>query len=83
MASEARQKQPDYVAAAMALAEITRIARDGTFWGEIPGFPGVWAHGATEEGCRQELESVLADWIRLRVQRGLALPSIPEQTFTR
>ena len=35
------------------------------FYGFIPECPGVWAAGETLEGCRQELQSVLEDWIVL------------------
>jgi predicted RNase H-like HicB family nuclease len=43
---------------------------------EIPGFDGVWANADTLEGCREELEEVLEEWILLRVSKHLPLPSV-------
>jgi predicted RNase H-like HicB family nuclease len=81
VATDPIPEQPEYVVAAMAHARYSRI-RDGTFWGEIPGLPGVWANAATEDECRRELESVLRGWILIRRQRGLALPPLPHQATT-
>ena len=50
------------------------LSDDGSFYGEIPGFQGVWANAATLEGCREELQSVLEDWILVRVADHLPLP---------
>jgi predicted RNase H-like HicB family nuclease len=52
------------------------LADDGSFYGEIPGFEGVYSHATTLETCRDELEEVLEEWILLRVSRKLALPTI-------
>ena len=43
------------------------LSDDGSFYGEIPGFQGVWSNAATLESCREELQSVLEDWILVRV----------------
>jgi hypothetical protein len=45
----------DYVQAALHHAKFETIAEDGTIFGTIPGFPGVWANAETIEGCREEL----------------------------
>ena len=50
------------------------LSDDGSFYGEIPGFQGVWANAATSESCREELQSVLEDWILVRVTDRLPLP---------
>lgn len=50
------------------------IMEDRTFWGEIPGFQGVWATHETLEGCRQELREALSDWIALRLRLHLEIP---------
>ena len=50
------------------------ILSDGTFYGEIPGFQGVWANSATLDGCREELQEVLEGWIVLGLQMGHPLP---------
>lgn len=52
------------------------IMEDQTFWGEIPGFQGVWATHETLEGCRQELREALSDWIALRLRLDLEIPVV-------
>ena len=52
------------------------ILADGSFYGEIPGFQGVWATSATLEGCRDELQEVLEGWIVLGLQMGHPLPTV-------
>lgn len=49
-----------YIQAAMRHATY-KLFEDGAFWGEIPQVPGVWAHVATLEACRDELQDVLED----------------------
>ena len=63
-----------YIRAAMGKAKYEIIPDDGTFYGEIPGFQGVYATAATLEACREELESTLEDWLLFRVSRNLPLP---------
>ena len=63
-----------YIRAAMAKAKYEILPDDGTFYGEIPGFQGVYATAATLEACREELESTLEDWVLFRVSRSLPLP---------
>jgi hypothetical protein len=36
-----------------------KILGDGTYFGEVPGFRGVWANANTLEECRKELQEVL------------------------
>ncbi len=55
-----------YMHAAMKKARY-EILPDGTFYGEIPGFDGVWANADTLEECRDELEEVLEEWILLGI----------------
>jgi len=55
---------------------------DGTFYGEIPGFQGVYANAATLEACRDELEEVLEGWILFRVSRNLPLPIVDGLSLT-
>jgi predicted RNase H-like HicB family nuclease len=45
-------------------------------YGEIPGLQGVWAHEPTLEDCREELQSVLEDWILVRIADHLEIPTI-------
>ncbi|NMG06280.1 type II toxin-antitoxin system HicB family antitoxin [Brasilonema sp. UFV-L1] len=65
-----------YIQAAMYEAKYKILSEDGTFYGEIPGFQGVWANADTLEACREELAEVLEEWILLRVSRNLPLPII-------
>ena len=63
-----------YIRAAMSKARYEILPDDGTYYGEVPGFEGVYANAATLEACRDELESTLEDWILFRVSRNLPLP---------
>jgi len=66
----------NYIRAAMRRARYEILPDDSTFYGEIPGFDGVWANADTLEGCREELEEVLEEWILLRVSKHLPLPTV-------
>jgi predicted RNase H-like HicB family nuclease len=48
----------------------------GTYYGELPGFEGVYANADTLEECRDELEEVLEEWVLFRVSRNLDLPTV-------
>lgn len=48
----------DYMDKAEKYAQLKQYD-DGTYFGEIPGFQGVWAHADTKEECRNELREVL------------------------
>jgi predicted RNase H-like HicB family nuclease len=65
-----------YIQAAMRKAKYEILSDDGTYYGEIPGFGGVYANSETLEGCREELEEVLEEWILFRISRGLPLPVV-------
>ncbi len=65
-----------YIQAVMHKARYEILPDDGTFYGEIPGFQGVYANSDTLEACRDELQEVLEDWILFRVARHLPLPSV-------
>lgn len=66
----------DYIQAAMAKATYELLPENEGFYAEIPGFQGVWANARTEEACREELQSVLEDWILFSVERHLPLPVV-------
>lgn len=57
----------DYIVTAMSRAAFELLPDDGRWYGEIPGFTGVWANAGTREECCRELREVLEDWILLRV----------------
>jgi predicted RNase H-like HicB family nuclease len=66
----------DYIQAAMRRAKYEILPDDNSYYGEIPGFQGVWANADTLEACRTELQEVLEDWILFRVSRRLTLPVV-------
>lgn len=66
----------EYIRAAMKKAKYEILTDDNTFYGEIPGFDGVYANAKTLETCRDELEEVLEEWIFFRVSRNLPVPVV-------
>jgi len=66
----------DYIQAAMRQAHYEILPDDGTFYGEIPGFQGVWANADTLETCRGELAEVLEEWVVFGLRRGHKLPVV-------
>ena len=65
----------EYLDTAMRQARYEILADDRTFYGEIPGFDGVYANAATLGACRDELREVLEEWLLLRLSRGLPVPA--------
>jgi len=66
----------NYIESALRLATYEILAEDGSFYGEIPGFQGVWANAPTLEACRTELQGVLEGWVILGLRSGHNLPII-------
>jgi predicted RNase H-like HicB family nuclease len=66
----------NYIRAAMGKARYEILADDQSYYGEIPGFKGVYANAPTLEACRDELQQVLEDWILLSVAKNLPIPVI-------
>ena len=64
-----------YIQNAMRLAKY-EILEDGKYYGEIPGFSGVWAQEENLELCRDELQSALEDWLVLGLRMGHKLPVV-------
>jgi len=65
-----------YLQAALRRAHYEMLSDDGSYYGEIPGFDGVYANARSLERCREELEEVLEEWILLRVYKNLPLPEV-------
>ena len=65
----------DYIQKAMSKAHYD-ILEDGTYYGEIPGFQGVFANAETLEDCREQLQEVLEDWILLGLRLDHHLPMV-------
>lgn len=66
----------EYIQAAMACAHYEIIEDERTFWGEIPGFQGVWGKADILEKCREELKEALEEWIIFRFKNNLELPAL-------
>jgi len=64
-----------YIQAAMRRATY-EILSDGAYYGEIPGFQGVYANAQTLDECRSELQEVLEGWIILGLRLGHTLPVV-------
>ncbi len=65
-----------YIQASLRKAKYEILEDDGTFYGEIPGFQGVWANAETLEDCRDELAEVLEEWIFLHLSDNTPLPVV-------
>jgi len=53
-----------------------KMLEDGTFFGEIPSCPGVWANEKTLELCRDVLREVLEEWLISKLRDGDFIPTI-------
>lgn len=60
----------------MARANFEILPEDGTYYGSIEEFPGVWSNSSTLTGCQAELQSVLEDWLVLALRRNIEIPVI-------
>lgn len=65
-----------YIQAAMSKARYEILEGREGFYGEIPGFQGVWANAKTLEGCREDLAEALETWLLFRISRGLGVPTV-------
>ena len=71
-----------YIQAAMHKSRYEILPDDGSFYGEIPGFDGVYANTGTLEACREELQEVLEEWIVFRLSNKLPLPVVDSIDLT-
>jgi predicted RNase H-like HicB family nuclease len=65
----------DFINAAMRQADYEMLS-DGSYYGEISGFQGVWANARSLDACRKVLQEVLENWIVLGVRLGHTLPIV-------
>jgi predicted RNase H-like HicB family nuclease len=72
----------EYLAAALRKARYEILPDDGSYYGEIESFDGVYANAPTLEDCREELREVLEEWILFRVSRNLPLPVVDGHELT-
>lgn len=66
----------EYTKAAMRNAHYELLPDDKLYFGEIPEFDGVYATAESLEECRDELLSVLEDWLILSIHKNLPIPVI-------
>ncbi len=64
----------EYINAAMRKAHYELLPEDKLYYAEIPGFEGVYATAVNLEDCREELQSVLEDWLLLSIHKNLSVP---------
>ena len=64
----------EYIQAALRHAKYEILSDDGSYYGEIPECNGVYANAKTLEDCREELRTVLEEWVLFRIHRNLPLP---------
>lgn len=53
------------------------LLEDGTYFGTVPGFRGVWGSARNRSACRRELQEVLEDWLVVSLQLGNRIPRLP------
>ena len=66
----------EYLQSAMRKAHYEFLTDDKLYYGEIPGFQGVYATAEHLETCREELFSVLEDWLLISLQKNLPIPEV-------
>jgi len=66
----------EYIEAAMRKAHYKIIDDQEPYYGEIPGFKGLWANGKSLESCRENLQEALESWILISVRKGISIPKI-------
>ena len=66
----------EYIAASMKRARYEILEDDSSYYGEIPGFQGVYSNAHQLEECRNILEEVLEEWLLFRLAHGLSTPVV-------
>lgn len=66
----------EYVEAAMAKARYEILQDEKIYYGQIPGFQGVWAQGHTLEICRRELQETLEEWLLIKLRKNQRIPHV-------
>ena len=70
-----------YIQAAMKRATY-KLLEDNTYFGEIPGFQGVWSSAKTLEECRSVLQEVLEEWLLLKLRDNEEVPKLEGITLS-
>lgn len=66
----------EYIQAAMRKAKYEILEGNEGFYGEIPGFQGVYSNAKTLGKCRNMLQEVLEGWILLNIADNTPLPKL-------
>ncbi|WP_133511444.1 type II toxin-antitoxin system HicB family antitoxin [Candidatus Thiosymbion oneisti] len=66
----------EYLQTSLRHAHYEILEEDKSFYGEIPGFQGVYANAPTLEECHKQLKEVLEEWVLFRIYKNLPLPQI-------
>jgi predicted RNase H-like HicB family nuclease len=66
----------EFVLKKMKIAKY-ELLEDGTYFGTIPGFRGVWGNARNLEDCREELREVFEDWLMFKIHRHEKIPGFP------
>ena len=48
--------------------------KDGSYFGSISGFPGVWSNKKTLSAAKKELQEVLEEWFFLKIRSKERIP---------
>ena len=65
-----------YIALALERAHYEVLEDGEGYFGSISELTGVWANAPTLEACREELKSVLEDWLLLSLSKRLPIPAL-------
>jgi predicted RNase H-like HicB family nuclease len=65
-----------YISNVMKKAKYEILKEDNSYYGEIPGFKGVYSNSTSLEKCREELEEVLEEWLLCRISKDLPIPFV-------
>ena len=66
----------DYIQATMKQATYRVLDNDEGIWGEVTELEGTWVCEPTYPRCRQALQSVIEDWILVKLKLGQFLPAL-------
>ena len=64
-----------YILEVMKLAKY-ELLEDGTYYGSISKFKGVWANEKAKKECERVLQEAAEEWILLKVSRKCPLPTV-------
>lgn len=53
-----------------------KLLEDGTYFGSIIGFKGVWSNAKTKKLCHVQLRDILEEWILLKVRSREKIPGL-------